>query len=60
MIRRLAAFSPILREITETTYQFAQPFGVSGDKFARALGKFATPHREAIRETVARYQQHKS
>jgi nucleoside-diphosphate-sugar epimerase len=60
MIRLLGLFSPMVREVNETAYQFAKPFVVSGEKFARAFGTIATPHRVAIKETVEWYQQHKN
>lgn len=59
-VRLLGLFSPMIREAYETTYQFAKPFVVGGEKFARAFGKIATPHREAIKETVEWYQQHRN
>jgi nucleoside-diphosphate-sugar epimerase len=46
-------FSPLMRELRETTYQFRAPFVVDSSKFERVFGAFdATPHREAIDQTV--------
>ncbi len=55
-IRFLGLFSPLIREVNEVLYQYEKPFVVSGEKFARAFGKIATPHREAIKETVEWYK----
>lgn len=45
-------FSPLLRELRETSYQFRAPFVVDSSKFERAFGPFdPTPHREAIERT---------
>jgi nucleoside-diphosphate-sugar epimerase len=56
MIRFAGLFSPMIREINETLYQFEKPFVVSGEKFAKAFGKIATPHREAIQATIDWYK----
>jgi nucleoside-diphosphate-sugar epimerase len=59
MVRLVGLFSPMVREVTETLYQFERPFVVDGRKFARAFGNApATPHREAIKQMVAWYRQH--
>jgi hypothetical protein len=39
-------------------YQFENPFVVDSAKFIAAFGDIATPHREAIRNTIAWYRQH--
>jgi nucleoside-diphosphate-sugar epimerase len=47
-------FSPLLRELRETTYQVRRPFVIDSSKFERAFGRLeTTPHREAVEETVA-------
>ncbi len=56
MIRLVGLFSPMVREVNETMYQFVAPFIVGGEKFARAFGGIATPHHKAIPQTVAWYQ----
>ncbi len=46
-------FSPMLRELRETTYQFRRPFVIDSSKFERAFGPLGpTPHREAVERTV--------
>jgi nucleoside-diphosphate-sugar epimerase len=46
-------FSPMLRELRETAYQFRQPFVIDSSKFERAFGRLEpTPHREAVERTV--------
>jgi nucleoside-diphosphate-sugar epimerase len=47
-------FSPMLRELRETAYQFRRPFVIDSSKFERAFGRLElTPHREAVERTVA-------
>jgi nucleoside-diphosphate-sugar epimerase len=47
-------FSPILRELRETAYQFRRPFVIDSAKFERSFGRLEpTPHREAVERTVA-------
>jgi nucleoside-diphosphate-sugar epimerase len=46
-------FSPMLRELRETAYQFRRPFVFDSSKFERAFGRLeTTPHPEAVEETV--------
>jgi nucleoside-diphosphate-sugar epimerase len=52
----LALFNPLLRELKETRYQFDRPFVVDHSAFEEAFGAQVTPHREAIRATVAWYR----
>jgi nucleoside-diphosphate-sugar epimerase len=50
-------FSPLLRELRETTYQVRKPFVVDASKFERAFPGFTpTPHPEAIEQTVRWFQ----
>jgi nucleoside-diphosphate-sugar epimerase len=50
-------FSPLLREMRETTYQFRAPFVIDASKFEAALGRLEpTPHRDAVQRTVAWYR----
>jgi nucleoside-diphosphate-sugar epimerase len=50
-------FSPLLREMRETTYQFRAPFVIDASKFEAALGHLEpTPHRDAVPPTVAWYR----
>ena len=50
-------FSPLLREMRETTYQFRAPFVVDASKFEAAFGDLEpTPHSDAVPLTVAWYR----
>jgi nucleoside-diphosphate-sugar epimerase len=52
-IRMAGLFSPFLRELSETLYQFERPFVSDASKFQGAFGPFEpTPHPEAVRRTV--------
>ena len=54
MIRAIGLFSPFVRELAETTYQFEKPFYADASKYEKAFGPFtATAHEEAVRQTVA-------
>ena len=57
MIRIAGLFSPFLRELGETLYQFERPFVSDAAKFQRAFGRFdPTPHPEAVKRTVEWFQ----
>ena len=50
-------FSPLLRELRETAYQFRAPFVIDSSKFDAAFGRLEpTPHRDAVAQTVAWYR----
>jgi hypothetical protein len=50
-------FSPLLREMRETAYQFRAPFVIDSTKFDVAFGHLEpTPHRDAVAQTVAWYR----
>src|SRR5215831_2082554 len=50
-------FSPLLREVRETTYQFRAPFVIDASKFEAAFGPLEpTSHRDAVQRTVAWYR----
>ena len=50
-------FSPLLREVGETAYQFRAPFVIDSSKFDAAFGRLEpTPHHEAVEQTVAWYR----
>jgi nucleoside-diphosphate-sugar epimerase len=50
-------FSPLLREMRETAYQFRAPFVIDASKFEAAFGDLEpTPHRDAVQRTVAWYR----
>jgi nucleoside-diphosphate-sugar epimerase len=54
MLALLGLFSPMLRELRETTYQFRAPFVIDSSKFEGAFGTDQlTPHREAVARTVS-------
>jgi len=46
------------RETVEMMYEFEKPFMVDSSKFERTFGERATPHREAIRQTIGWYREH--
>lgn len=50
-------FIPEARESLEMMYQFTQPFHVDASKFIRAFGDIATPHEQAVKETLDWYRQ---
>jgi nucleoside-diphosphate-sugar epimerase len=50
-------FSPLLREMRETAYQFRAPFVIDSGKFEAAFGHLEpTPHRDAVQQTLAWYR----
>jgi nucleoside-diphosphate-sugar epimerase len=50
-------FSPLLREMRETTYQFRAPFVIDASKFEAAFGPLEpTPHHDAVQRTIAWYR----
>jgi nucleoside-diphosphate-sugar epimerase len=54
-------FVPAAREIVEMMYEFEKPYIVDHSKFRRTFGEAfgePTPHREAVRRTVAWYRAH--
>jgi nucleoside-diphosphate-sugar epimerase len=58
MMRIGGIFIPEAAETVEMMYQFENPFVVDSSKFVNAFSDIATPHREAIRNTIAWYQQY--
>jgi nucleoside-diphosphate-sugar epimerase len=52
----LGLFVPIMRELYDIRYQTEGPFTVDGRVFAKTFGFEPTPHREAIRATIASLQ----
>ena len=59
VIKAMGLFNPTLREVGEMLYEFEQPFIVDHSKFARAFGRPANPSRDAIRQTLDWYRQHR-
>jgi nucleoside-diphosphate-sugar epimerase len=53
MLRLASLFNPLAREALEMAYEFEESFIMDGSKFTRAFGGVPTPHRDAIRQTVA-------
>lgn len=51
-------FIPEARETAEMMYEFEKPFIVDSSKFVHAFGDLATPHEQAVRETIAWYRAH--
>lgn len=58
VVKGLARFIPVMRELEELLYQWEQPYLFSHAKFEQAFGTDVTPHREAIKQTVAWFRQH--
>lgn len=56
MLRMVGLFVPEVREAVELAYEFQKPFIVVHSKFERAFGNHATPHDEALRQTLDWYQ----
>jgi nucleoside-diphosphate-sugar epimerase len=56
MIQMGGLFIPAAAESVEMMYQFERPFIVDSTKFIQAFGDIATPHREALRRTIAWYR----
>ena len=55
----LALFNGDMRKLKqEKVYQFVTPWLVDHSKYERAFGVEVTPHADAVRETVAWYQEH--
>ena len=58
MLRIASIFSPLVRELKETTYQWTDPWIVDTAKFQSAFGPFVeTPMAEAIAATVGWFRQ---
>jgi nucleoside-diphosphate-sugar epimerase len=53
MLNFLGLFSKMMCELKEISYEFEQPFIVDHQKYERVFGSDSTPHREAIRRTIA-------
>ncbi len=51
-------FIPAAREMLEMAYEFEKPFRVDASKFIQAFGDIATPHKNAVKETVAWYREY--
>jgi nucleoside-diphosphate-sugar epimerase len=60
VLQVLGLFNPPLRETIEMLYEFEERFVVDHSEYTRTFGDHATPLREAIRETVRWYREHRS
>ncbi len=50
-------FSPLLREMRETAYQFQVPFVIDSSKFEAVFGRLkTTQHHDAVEQTVEWYR----
>jgi nucleoside-diphosphate-sugar epimerase len=58
MVKALALFVPILREVGEMAYEFEEPFIMDHSRFERAFGMQATPLKTAIQTTVDWFKAH--
>jgi nucleoside-diphosphate-sugar epimerase len=56
LLRMLGLFNPLLREVAEMLYEFNEPFVVDSSKFVQAFGDIATPHHEAVQQTLEWYR----
>lgn len=56
-VRAIGLFQPDVGEVAEMLYQFEAPLVVDHSKFERAFGCKPTPHKEAIRQTLAWYRE---
>ena len=57
MLRVLGLTNPVLRESVEMLYEFNEPLLFDGSKYLHAFDGQPTPHQEAMRRTVAWYQE---
>ena len=57
-IRLMSNFNPMMRAVSEVMYQSERPWIMDTTKFIQAFGDISTPHKEAIRQTLAWYRQH--
>jgi nucleoside-diphosphate-sugar epimerase len=55
-LRVLGLVNPLVHEVTEMLYEFNEPFVVESSKFVHAFGDIATPHQEAVRQTLEWYR----
>ncbi len=59
VLSALALFNADMRKLKrEKVYQYVNPWLVDHSKYERAFGADVTPHREAVRETVAWFTEH--
>ncbi|WP_448627114.1 NAD-dependent epimerase/dehydratase family protein [Geodermatophilus sp. URMC 64] len=56
VLRALGLINPIMRELVEMQYQFAEPFIVDSSKITNKLGIEATPVEQALADTLQSYR----
>ena len=56
LLRAMGAVSPMMREVSASSYQFRAPFVIDSAETEAALGVRATPWDEVLRATVASYR----
>jgi nucleoside-diphosphate-sugar epimerase len=52
LLKTLAVFNPMMREVAEMLYEFEEPFIVDDTRFVQSFGNNVTPLHEAISATV--------
>ena len=52
LLKTLAVFNPMMREVAEMLYEFEEPFIVDGTRFVHSFGNTTTPLHDAISATV--------
>lgn len=57
LLQLAGLFNVAARESAKMAYEFAYPYVMDGSKFTRTFGGQPTPHREAIRQTLAWFRQ---
>lgn len=58
VLRLAGLFSPFIRELVETVYQFERPFFADATKFQKVFGPFEpAPHEDAVARTVAWFRE---
>jgi len=56
VLKIMGLFNPMMRELLEMQYLYAEPFVVDSTKIATRLGVRATPLEQALRDTLAGYR----
>jgi nucleoside-diphosphate-sugar epimerase len=56
VVRAAGLFSPMMRELRETSHQFARPFVMDSSAFTATFGLTPTPVDDALKATVAWWQ----
>ncbi|MGH2884809.1 MAG: NAD-dependent epimerase, partial [Solirubrobacteraceae bacterium] len=59
-IRALGLVNPLMRELSEMSYEFEQPFVLDTNKFESTFGACGSPLAAAVAETVAWYRDERS